>query len=676
MLQVSPAQAQEAFRILLAAAKDEDPGDEDSEVRPAALEALSTLLQVSPALAQEALPSILAATKDEAWRVRQAALEALFSLIQASPAQAQEALPSILDALKDEDSDVRQAAKEALSSLVQASPELAQAGFPILGEALKDDSKWARSAALKALSSLIKESPALGKEVFPILLAALKDRYSNIHSATQEALSSLTEVSPGRAQAGLPILREAAKDHDEDVRSAALKALSSLIKTSPEQVQEALPIILAAAKDKNYDVRQAALKSLSILLEASPEQAQEALPSILAAAKDEDSSVHRAALEAFSSLIKTSPEQAKEAFPSILAAAKDEAWEVRQAALGALWSLIQGAPTQAQEALTIIREVFTAEDGSVSEAALGILLQASLEQLLAHYWSKPDASLIPYIHPRLYHTPLVVSESSQRDKQQVILYATAGKPERYLQPAGVVQDFVGGIKAEASQIEQSLSAYVRYDTLPKQAVIGKMLWERYYGHVGSEPSLPSNIEEVMNSPCPFWREKQVKETHLLALIPSHVAGKPLTLDYLGELIKSPKGGGYGAKYDPYSEVHKDIGSQSPASSYWILMTRDVLPGSGNKNYQNQCALVADHAKRTGLEYKVPGALEAAVVVLLHHVRSGERLYSSNPWTYTRCRNKDKNGNQRVVGGFTSEGLCVSYGPYAHGLFGVAGLRKF
>ena len=57
------------------------------------------------------------------------------------------------------------------------------------------------------------------------------------------------------------------------------------------------------------------------------------------------------------------------------------------------------------------------------------------------------------------------------------------------------------------------------------------------------------------------------------------------------------------------------------------MTRDVLEGSRNESYQDQCALVANHAKRTGLGYEVPGALEAAVVMLLHHVRSGERLYS-------------------------------------------------
>ena len=48
----------------------------------------------------------------------------------------------------------------------------------------------------------------------------------------------------------------------------------------------------------------------------------------------------------------------------------------------------------------------------------------------------------------------------------------------------------------------------------------------------------------MHRPCPFWEGKRVKETHLLVVIPELVAGKALALDYLGELIQSPQGGGH------------------------------------------------------------------------------------------------------------------------------------
>ena len=164
---------------------------------------------------------------------------------------------------------------------------------------------------------------------------------------------------------------------------------------------------------------------------------------------------------------------------------------------------------------------------------------------------------------------------------------------------------------------------------------------------------------------------------MLVLIPSHVAGQPLTLDYLGELIKSPQEG-HGTKYRAY--YVGDIGNQSPGSSYWVLMTKDVLPESRNKSYADQCALLSDHANRKGLAYEVPGALEAAVVMLLHHVRSGERLYSVNPFTYTRCRESvvvDDNDYSVVVGGFSWGGLSVCIYVYdSCSLGGVAGLRKF
>ena len=212
---------------------------------------------------------------------------------------------------------------------------------------------------------------------------------------------------------------------------------------------------------------------------------------------------------------------------------------------------------------------------------------------------------------------------------------------------------------------------------PATLVLDQTVWEQYFGAVGENPALPADITEILSSPCPFWEGKQVKDTHLLVLIPSQVAGQPLTLDYLGELIQSPQGGGHRTQYRYYVDAAREaIGSQASGSSYWVLMTRDVLPGSRWNGYKNQCALVANHANRTGLSYEVPGALEAGVVMLLHHVRSGERLYSDHPLTYTRCRKKVHNC-QLIVGGFSSGGPLVGYSFASSGfLYGVAGLRRF
>ena len=365
-----------------------------------------------------------------------------------------------------------------------------------------------------------------------------------------------------------------------------------------------------------------------------------------------------------------SPEVLLEQLRQAAKAANDEDDDALRSARG---SLVQAVAAATQEKFgALLEQLLPAaqdQDSLVRTAAQEVLLKVPLDALLVHYWSTPDARLIPYIAPRLYHTPLVVSKSARKGPQRVFLYAAAGQAREWRQSQEVLEDFkryVQDAVSHLSDVDSKLS--VRLD---------KSVWEHYFGSVGEEPAFPADIdiEAILHSPCPFWEGLQVRDTHLLALIPSHVGGKPLTLDYLGELIKSPQRGGYGTKYRDYWEkARKAIGDQSPSSSYWVLMTRDVLPESRTKSYEDQCSLVADYAKRMGISYEVPGALEAAVVMLLHHVRSGERLYSYEPNTYTCCR-EEVQDRQLAVGGFSSGGLDV-FRYYVHGNDGVSALRKF
>ena len=668
LIKASPERAQAALPIIMEAHKDTSEG-----VRQAAQEALYTLLEVSPAQVQEVLPLIQKALKDTSEHVRQAAFKALSKLLEVSPAQAQEALSIIMEAHKDTSEHVRQAAQAALSKLLEVSPAQAQEVLPLIMEAHKDTSEHVRQAAQAALSKLLEVSPAQAQEVLPLIMEAYKDTSEHVRQAAQAALSKLFEVSLDRApQAGLPIILEAYKDTSEHVRQVAFKALSKLLEVSPAQAQEVLPLIQKALKDTSEGVRQAAQAALSKLFEVSLDRAPQAgLPIILEAYKDTSEGVRQAAQEALSKLCAASPERTQEVLPIILEAYKDTSEGVRQVAFKALSKLCAASPERTQEVLPIILAAAKDENEDVRQTALDALLRVSLDQLLEGYWSSKDASLIPYITPRLYETPVVVGEAL-RGFQQVTLYATAGNPRKWQKS----QEVVGHFKERVNDARQIGEATTDYDGgLSKRA---KGLWERYFGQVSAAPPLPDDIVQMMESPCPFWKGKQVKDTHLLALIPSRVGGQPLTLDYLGELIKSPKGGGPAAQYASYwEEVRKAIGNQSPERSYWVLMTRDVLDGSRSKSYQDQCALVADHASRTGLPYEVPGALEAAVVVLLHHVRSGERLYSNKPSTYTRCRESVSN-RPLVVGGFSSGGLSVHVNFLIYGVdsFGVSALRKF
>ncbi|MBS0649503.1 MAG: U-box domain-containing protein [Verrucomicrobia bacterium] len=208
-------------------------------------------------------------------------------------------------------------------------------------------------------------------------------------------------------------------------------------------------------------------------------------------------------------------------------------------------------------------------------------------------------------------------------------------------------------------------------TVPSMA-FGKAKWEQYFGDIGVEPPLPPDIEQILNSPCPFWPGKKVRETHLLTLIPQTVNGQPLKLESLGELVQKPKQG-HPTKYQYFNlGVYTD--PPAPAA-HWALLSRDVLPGSRSKAYADQQALVASFAQNTRTPYQVPTILDAAVSIFMEHVQSGARLYGDSPWTYTRCQEKYDANWQLVVGGFAPGGLSgVDFG--ANEGHGVGSLRLF
>jgi hypothetical protein len=215
--------------------------------------------------------------------------------------------------------------------------------------------------------------------------------------------------------------------------------------------------------------------------------------------------------------------------------------------------------------------------------------------------------------------------------------------------------------------------------------LGEVEWKHYLGEVKPAPDLPREMTAILDSTCPFWPGRKIRDTHLLVLIPATVDGVPFTLNLLGELIERPKNGGHETRYTSYSRrVKERIGEESHDRSYWILMTHDVLEDSRYLDYSAQKALVARYAGSDGQPYEIPEALEAATAILMHHVRTGARLFFDGPlWTYTRCQelmDVVRGKCPVVVGGFESApaGLrivcnsrrdcCASYG--------VAGCRKF
>jgi hypothetical protein len=201
-----------------------------------------------------------------------------------------------------------------------------------------------------------------------------------------------------------------------------------------------------------------------------------------------------------------------------------------------------------------------------------------------------------------------------------------------------------------------------------EKAFGPKEWFIYFGsNLRNVPRLPANITEVMNSACPFWLGKKVHETHLLVLVPETVGGQPLTLKTVGELVTKPVQGNATNYYS--LEIHLYTDRRAPFSR-WVLMTRDVIEGSRNKNFKEQQALLEKH-----IVYEVPYILDATVCIFMEYVRSGTRLYSNSPYTFTSCQEKYDADWQWVVGGFGPGGLGVVSGGYDSEGDGVGGCRK-
>jgi len=174
----------------------------------------------------------------------------------------------------------------------------------------------------------------------------------------------------------------------------------------------------------------------------------------------------------------------------------------------------------------------------------------------------------------------------------------------------------------------------------------------------------------------IFPEKNAKDSLMLVRLPKTLNGG-LTLKSLGELAKnyfSDSDSGY--RYIG-SAIVNELGDKSIDKSHWVLMTKDVLPGSRNKSYTEQQEIVAKLAEKSLISYEVPGTLECAACIFLEYFNSKIRIFSDKPWVYTRCKEQVQGyQSQIVVGGFSLSGLCVLLVNFDSGDYGVAALRNF
>ncbi len=203
--------------------------------------------------------------------------------------------------------------------------------------------------------------------------------------------------------------------------------------------------------------------------------------------------------------------------------------------------------------------------------------------------------------------------------------------------------------------------------LPKGA-FGKKAWEKYFGKIGEEPCLSFSLHRLLEQPCPFWKDKKIKETHQLILLPKTVDDQPLNLISLGTLIKNLKEGHCPSyKISDLFIFHRIMdfyGEISVTHSYWILMTRDIIPEEAyvhqdtTSSHQWQKIFVEDIANKVNRPYKIVSLLEATIGIFATYLQSQECLFPYKSKTYTRCQENIFN-HPIVVGGFDINGLSIT-----------------
>ena len=170
---------------------------------------------------------------------------------------------------------------------------------------------------------------------------------------------------------------------------------------------------------------------------------------------------------------------------------------------------------------------------------------------------------------------------------------------------------------------------------------GAKKWAEYIGNVGEEPAFPPHLKKL------------VATTNAIAvLIPATVDGQPFTLTRLGELAMQPKKGKSTGYFFYSSKIKAQHGSTPVERSYWVVLDREVLPGSRYTGRSEQLAM----AVRAG--GCAPKLIEAATAAIMHFLDTGERVLGQDPSTFTICKEEPIDGYKLLVGGFGGSGLHV------------------
>lgn len=217
---------------------------------------------------------------------------------------------------------------------------------------------------------------------------------------------------------------------------------------------------------------------------------------------------------------------------------------------------------------------------------------------------------------------------------------------------------------------------VAYLEKPSPFFIGEREWSASLGRVPRAPAFPLDIENIWQSPCPFFAGKKVSETHMAVYIPKTLNEQPITLMSFGMRVKEcfPESSNIDAVWHdliPSSKAgYRDLWSfdkkdEPIADSVLVLMLKDMLPeGIGND--------------LSPLPYENPKVLHATICILGMRVIPKINLFETD---FARCQDTGASRNSMMVGGVTRTGGTPGIGlrileSYSSSTLAVAPLRQF
>lgn len=157
-------------------------------------------------------------------------------------------------------------------------------------------------------------------------------------------------------------------------------------------------------------------------------------------------------------------------------------------------------------------------------------------------------------------------------------------------------------------------------------IFGPVDWASYYGQA-EVPSRP--IMDILQSPCPFNKGKQVFETHFAFVGMPMINGDFLTvakwLELHPEDDKQPR---FFFCSSPWhiGQPHTDVAT---LESRLYIVLREIVPGSTDKTPEEQVALLPPH-------YEVPTMIAEVTKNILVFRKTGKR---SNPNHWALCKER-------------------------------------